>query len=165
MSTFKIAVFISAMLFSSAGIFTSGNVFGQVNSQNQPPVSPEGSKDFNQDFEAKMTKMQQAMAKLQAKEGKVKDPQMKADLSALLAKMNVANNDYNAMKNNSALSSEQQKESQKKIQGEMQEIRKMHDDMKAKYGDQAGGGKKGGNMKGKKQSDTTQPAEPGEDLK
>lgn len=109
-------------------------------------TAPQSKEDANKDFDSRMAKLQQAVNKMQAKVDKVKDPQMKTDMSALIAKMKQITDDYNSMKNTTGLSEQQQEQSKKKIRAEMDEARKMHDDMKAKYGDQMGGKAKKGNQ-------------------
>ncbi len=126
-------------------------------SQTDPSAKDEASKDF----ESRMAKFQESYSKMQAKSSKVKDPKMKADLDAMLVRMNTINNDYNGMKA-TGTSEQQQKQTQQKIQADMKELRKMHDDMKAKYGEQMGGKKKGTQPQ---PADQNPPKESGEDLK
>ena len=137
--TILFLVIIMAIAFASHAQDTQKKESGTATQ-----ASPQTREDANKDFESHIAKLQQAVTKLQSKESKVKDPQMKADMDALIAKMKQITDEYNAMKNTVGMSEQQQEQSKKKIRAEMDEARKMHDDMKAKYGDQMGGkGKKG----------------------
>jgi hypothetical protein len=101
---------------------------------NETQSSPQTKENPNNDFDAQMAKFHESYGKLQSKAEKAKDPQMKADINAMLSKMKKVDDEYNAMKSNTKLSKEQIAQSQKQMRAEMQETRKMHDDMKAKYG-------------------------------
>jgi len=123
--------------------------FGQdsVRQSPQPESISKGTRQSKEgsdmDFDSHMAKFQQSYGKMRSQEGKIKDPKMKADMDAMIAKMSRVNNDYNAMKNNTGMSEQQKQESRKRIQSEMKEVRTMRDEMKEKYGDQMGGkGKK-----------------------
>lgn len=97
------------------------------------------------DLESRMAKLKEAESKLQSKESKIKDPQMKADAEALLSKMRQIEADYNSMQTTAGMSEQQKEAARKKIRADMDEARKMHDNMKAKYGDEMGGKSKKGN--------------------
>lgn len=135
------SVFLLLFVMTSFMLFS----FGQ-DPVNQPPHKESPSKatrqskeDSSQDLDSRMVKFQQSYSKMKSQESKVKDPKMRADMDALIAKMNKVNNDYNAMKSNTGLTEQQQEEIRKRIQSEMKEVRTMRNAMKEKYGDQMGG--------------------------
>ena len=99
----------------------------------------ESKGDSNKDFDSHMAKFQQSYSKMKSQEGKIKDPKMKTDMDALIAKMSSVNSEYSAMKNNTGMTEQQQGESRKHIQSGMKEVRKMRDEMREKYGDEMGG--------------------------
>ncbi len=99
--------------------------------------------DKSHDMESRIAKMHEERAKLEAKIPKMKDEQMKSDAQAMIAKMQQVDNDYNSTSGIVGMSPDQKKQTQQRLQKEMQELRQMHDDMTAKYGGQKGSGKKG----------------------
>jgi hypothetical protein len=127
---------MTAFIFFSFGQDT----LRQSPQQESPSKGTRQSKeDSNTDFDGRMTKFQEAYGKVRSQERKARDPKMKADMDGMIKKMDKVNNDYNAMKNNTAMTEQQQQESRKRIQSEMKEIRTMHENMKQKYGDEMGG--------------------------
>jgi hypothetical protein len=126
--------------------------------QNGLQTAPQTKEDPNHDFDAQMAKLHESIGKLQAKSAKATDPKMKADIDAMIAKMSQIDNEYNSMKSNTSLSKEQIQQSQKHMRSEMQEAHKMHEDMKAKYGE--GKGSQGGQRQGKKQQNQEEAPEP-----
>lgn len=149
----------SLLLFAMATLifFSSGqDTLKQPIQQQSATRSTHQSKgDSNQDFDSHMAKFQQSYAKMKSQGGKVSDPKMKADMDALMAKMDKVNTDYNAMKNNSHMTEQQRQESRKRIESEMKQTRIMREQMKQKYPDQMGG-------KGKKSNEQKAPPEESE---
>ena len=107
-------------------------------------AAPQSKEDANKDFDSRMAKLQEAESKMETKVSKAKSPEMRADMEALIGKMRQVTAEYNAMKSTAGMSEQQQEQTKKKIRAELDEVRKMHDNMKAKYGDEMGEkGKKG----------------------
>ena len=143
---------ITLLLLVSVTVVSSLS-FGQTpkkeTQQNGTQASLQTKEDANHDFDAQMAKLHESIGKLQAKVAKAQDPQMKADLNAMISKLSQIDNEYNSMKSNTSLSNEQIQQSQKHMRTEMQEAHKMHEDMKAKYGE--GKDSQGSQKQGKKQ--------------
>jgi hypothetical protein len=123
-------------------------------------AAPQSKEDANKDFDSRMAKLQQAESKMQTKLSKAKSPEMRADMEALIRKMRQVTDEYNAMKSTAGMSEQQQEQTKKKIRADLDEVRKMHDNMKAKYGDQMGEKDKKGNPEQMQQQPQQQDAVP-----
>ncbi|HYV91900.1 MAG TPA: hypothetical protein VE978_08955 [Chitinophagales bacterium] len=143
MKSLKVAFLFLVIIFAIASVSHAQDTHRKTDST-ATQATPQTKEEANKDFDTRVAKLQQALTKMQAKDAKVKDPQMKADLEAMMVKMKQIIDEYNAMKNTAGMSEQQQEQSKKKIKVEMDEARKMHEDMKAKYGDQMGGKAKKG---------------------
>ncbi len=172
---------LAVMLFMTASVFTSqvllaqetaptkasktstknatnsSNVDTKSNQQTETSELPDYNKmdktSVKKDADARMQKFDEQYNKIKAHQEKTNDPAMKADMNRMIALMDIVKADMAQMEGASAGQEAQLKQ---KLHEDMAQCRTMREEMKAKYGGNKSGDRKGESKSGEiKKKETT----------
>ncbi|MCS6916268.1 MAG: hypothetical protein RMK52_01065 [Chitinophagales bacterium] len=123
--SFKNALAATALF---ASLTFSGTLLAQGRGEKMTPTpdySQMSRDEVKKDVESRMQKFDEAYRRLKEKESQVKNEQLKADLNRMLSKMDEIKAEMNKPEPDRA-----------KVRSSMEELRKMREELKAKYGEQ-----------------------------